>query len=176
MAEEDKWKRRRRFDDRFGEFFMDFDKVEEMMDKMMGGFFQDREMRPMRKPMVMGFSIKQGPNGKINVQEFGNIKSRDGKAIVSEKREPLVDVVKSEKDVVITAELPGVLEKEINVELKGKNTVIISVDSKETPYYKELELQETLNPKTKKVSFKNGILEISFEKKKSILARKGKSK
>lgn len=166
MVAEFDFRKSKKKDDRWGSLFFDFDNVEKMMDDMMKDFFErdeESEAAFRRKPMVMGFSIKQGPDGKIMVEEFGDIKGKGGKPIISDKREPLVNVVSSGKDVIITAELPGVSEKSIKVDAKGNN-VIISVDSKEMPYYKEVELEEKIDPKSKKINFKNGILEVSFRK------------
>ncbi len=164
MMDEDKKRRRKSFFDN-DDFFFDFSEMDNMMNKMMSELFEGKQFRSSGRPIIWGRTVRQGPNGKIRIEEFGNMKSRGGRPVISEKREPLVDVINTEKDITITAELPGVNEKNIKVETKGAHTVIISVDSKEKPYYKELEFEESLDMKNKKVNFNNGILEIFLKKK-----------
>ncbi|MFH1239842.1 MAG: archaeal heat shock protein Hsp20 [Candidatus Diapherotrites archaeon] len=162
--DDDKKNRRKSFFDN-DDFFFDFGEMDDMINKMMGSFFSSDNFKMRGKPMVWGRTVRQGPDGKIRIEEFGNMKSEGGKPVVSEKREPLVDVINTKKDITITAELPGVNENEINIKTTGNHTVTISVDSKEKPYYKELELKDSLDMKSKKINFKNGILEIFLKKK-----------
>lgn len=164
MMDEDKKRRRKSFFDD-DDFLFDFSEMDDMINKMMGSFFSTDDFKMRGRPIVWGRTVRQGPDGKIRIEEFGNMKSMGGRPVVSEKREPLIDVVNTEKDITITAELPGVNEKDIKIETQGTHTVIISVDSKEKPYYKELEFEDSLDMKNKKVSVNNGILEIFLKKK-----------
>ena len=80
--------------------------------------FQDipfDEMEP-GKSYIRGYSINMGPDGKPKIQEFGNRpkKISDGKPIISEEREPVTDVIESDKDVCITVEVPGVEKHDID--------------------------------------------------------------
>ncbi len=115
------------------------------------------------RPLVMGFNIKISPQGQPLIERFGNIQAEQGKPGVVAAREPLVDVTGSEKELTITAELPGVEEKDIAVNCPDNKTVEIKVQG-EKQFYKRIELSEAIkhgNPKTK---FKNGVLEVGFEK------------
>lgn len=51
-----------------------------------------------------------GPDGKPKIQEFGNLSERktNGDTRLSEKREPLVDIIENHDNIAITAEIPGV--------------------------------------------------------------------
>ncbi len=66
--------------------------------KMDDGFVV-REMGPI----VYGYSVKVGPDGKPVVRKFGNIDAfpniLGGNLTVKEEREPLVDIIKSPDDV-----------------------------------------------------------------------------
>src|ERR671920_770000 len=66
-------------------------------------------------PLVYGYSMTIGPDGKPKVREFGNIRSpfRLGatgtmaEPLVRNEREPLADVVTSDKEVKVVVEIPG---------------------------------------------------------------------
>jgi HSP20 family protein len=120
-------------------------------------------------PFVYGYSVTIGPDGKPHVREFGNVtpKTRFGKPKigVKEKREPLVDVLESEDDIKVVAELPGVAKE--NIDLSGTEAgLTISVDTPSRKYYKELELPYEVDLENAKSTFKNGVLEVTLRKKK----------
>ncbi len=155
--------KRKRFDD----FFIDIEKLEKMMDDMMQDAFfgeDDEERIKMSKPLVMGFSLKIGPNGKPIMEQFGNIKPDEQGAVVSAAREPLVDFVKRDNEFIITAELPGVERREIKLR-PDKNNLILEVEHPEKAYYKKIALGEPISKESIKANFKNGILEISIARK-----------
>jgi len=120
-------------------------------------------------PFVYGYSVTIGPDGKPQVREFGNIKpeARFGRPSINirEEREPLVDVMTTDDEVKVIAELPGVEKKDIK--LHGTETSLtISVDTPQRKYYKEVELPTKVDPKKAKSSYKNGVLEVTLPKKK----------
>ncbi len=77
-------------------------------------------------------------------------------------RDMCVDVFDEGNNIEIIAELPSVREKDINVELRT-GTVIISASSNKINYFKKLELPYKFKGIIKKL-YKNGILEVVFEK------------
>ncbi|UCD27241.1 MAG: Hsp20/alpha crystallin family protein [Candidatus Bathyarchaeota archaeon] len=120
-------------------------------------------------PFVYGYSMTIGPDGKPKVREFGNIKAdtRLGRSQVDirEQREPLVDVMETDGEVKIIAELPGVEKKD--VKLHGtENTLTISVDTSQRKYYKDVKMPTKIDPKKAKSNYKNGVLEITIPKTK----------
>ncbi len=130
-------------------------------------------------PFVYGYSMTVGPDGKPKISEFGNIKpSRKPEAFglarptldVKEEREPLVDVISTDGEIKVVAELPGV-EKE-DIKLHGtEDTLTISVDTPNRRYFKDIEMPAKIEPKKAKTAYKNGVLEVTMpktkEKKKS---------
>lgn len=155
------WKKKKKGFD----FFFDFDNIQDMMDEMMRDMFSDDlELKP-RKPLVMGFNIKMDQEGKPIIEQFGNVRAKGGKPTVSDAREPLVDVIESDKEVTITAELPGVEKKDIQFRLPAKSTAIIDVRG-ERSFYKEIKLPAAVKQKSAKAKFNNGILEVRIEKEK----------
>jgi HSP20 family protein len=119
-------------------------------------------------PIVYGYSVTIGPDGKPVVREFGNVRSGEGRPwkAIQDKREPLVDVVSSGKEVRVIAEMPGVNKEDINVTVNEKS-VTISVDSGERGYHKELDLPGIVDPKGAKSKYNNGILEVTIPLKSS---------
>ncbi|MDV3292984.1 MAG: Hsp20/alpha crystallin family protein [Nitrososphaerales archaeon] len=114
-------------------------------------------------PIVYGYSVTVGPDGKPVVREFGNVRRGEGRPWkeIQDKREPLVDVVTSEKDVKVIAEIPGVRKEDVNVMVQDK-TVTISVDTENRKYFKELILPDVVDPQGAKSTYNNGILEITL--------------
>lgn len=123
-------------------------------------------------PFVYGYSMKIGPDGKPKIREFGNVKPglkpeafgiARPKLDVREEREPLVDVMSSDGEVKVIAELPGVEKEDIN--LHGtENTLTISVDTPQRKYFKEVELPTKVKIKETKTTYKNGVLEVTLPK------------
>ncbi|MEM2705758.1 MAG: archaeal heat shock protein Hsp20, partial [Thermoplasmata archaeon] len=121
-----------------------------------------RHMSDVQGPFVYGFTMKIGPDGKPRIEEFGNV-PKVGIGELEGYREPLVDVSDDEKNVYVTAELPGVEKEQINLQV-DENTIIIKTDVPERKYYKVIELPERVKPETAKASYHNGILDVTIEK------------
>ena len=180
MDDDDEWRPRRRRGSPFGPWgFPDIDEMMREMERAFSEQFKDIEKELPKNlvreskspdgstkkeigPIVYGYSVTIGPDGKPVVREFGNVRSGEGKPwkAIQDKREPLVDVVSSGKEVRVIAEMPGVRKEDINVTINEK-TMVISVDTEERGYYKELDLPGTVDPKGAKSTYNNGILEVT---------------
>ena len=158
-------KRRRSFFDPFG--FDDIGDIEEEMMRLMKEFGQ-RGMQP-GQPLVYGFNMKVGSDGKPVVQEFGNFKpAGHGKAIPTESgaREPLVDVIEREETITVMAEMPGVEKSQVSVKTEGDTALVISaVSDGEKKFYREVELPAPVFGKEAKAHYKNGVLEVVLKKR-----------
>jgi|WetSurMetagenome_2_1015567.scaffolds.fasta_scaffold04714_2 HSP20 family protein len=121
-------------------------------------------------PFVYGFSMRIGPDGKPNIEEFGNIPGiLSGEASMPSEREPLTDVIEGEKEIYVIVELPGVEKKDID--LKTTEAFLeINVETPERSYHKKLSFPCKVKPETAKASYKNGVLEVRVER---IEQRKG---
>ncbi|MBE0516210.1 MAG: Hsp20/alpha crystallin family protein [Methanophagales archaeon] len=75
--------------------------------------------------------------------------------------EPIVDVFDEGDHLKLIAELPGVSEEDINVELGGRK-IVIDASNKERRYRKAIELPYDI--KDMKKRYKNGILELEMVK------------
>jgi HSP20 family protein len=111
---------------------------------------------------VYGLTVRTGIGGIPRVERFGNIRATEEGPVVAEVREPLVDVFDEELEIIIVAELPGVGEGEIHIEVKDD---ILSLEtSGERKYAKEILLPAPVNAATLQEAYKNGILEIRLKK------------
>ncbi len=123
----------------------------------------DGSMKKEIGPIVYGYSVTIGPDGKPVVREFGNVRKGEGTPWkeIQDKREPLVDIVSSDKEVRVIAEMPGVSKEDIEVTINEKS-MVISVDREDRKYYKELELPGIVDPKMAKSNYNNGVLEVTI--------------
>jgi len=183
------WSRKRRYPFSRDWFFGDTDEIFREMEKMMDEQFKaftsriPKDYVRERKlpdgsttrewgPFVYGHSIKIGPGGKPEVQEFGNVKQSRLGPEVKEEREPLVDVIETDGDVHIVAELPGVEKNDIK--LHGTDdALVISVDTPQHRYYKEIKFPAKVRVKEAKTQYKNGVLEVTLPKTKEERKPKG---
>jgi len=186
LSDED-WERRsrrRRWPFRGG-FFGDVDEVFREMEEMMERDLKELTRRAPRDlvrervlpdgsrveewgPFVYGYSITIGPDGRPEIREFGNVKpgERFGKPQIDikEEREPLVDIMSTDGEIRVVAELPGVEKKDIK--LRGtEKSLTISVDTPQRKYFKEVELPSRVDPAKAKSTYKNGVLEVTLQKR-----------
>ncbi|MFB3888795.1 MAG: archaeal heat shock protein Hsp20 [Candidatus Bathyarchaeia archaeon] len=175
------WTRRRRispFDK--DPFFGDIDRIFQEMEKRMEEEFRDftkkvpKDYVKERKlpdgstvkefgPFVYGYSMKIGPDGKPEIQQFGNIKKSLKGPEVKEEREPLVDVVEADGEIRVVVELPGV--EKTDIKLHGtEESLEISVDTPQYKYYKEVMLPAKIKVKEARSTYKNGVLEVVLPK------------
>lgn len=112
---------------------------------------------------VYGFSVKVGLGGEPTVQSFGNIKETDRGPVVEEVREPLVDVFDEPGVVQVVAEMPGVDEKDIVIDIKD-DILTIAAETGKKKYSTEVVIPGKVDMATLSRSYRNGILEINLQK------------
>jgi len=141
-----------------GEFIEQVTKLAEETEKLeKAGVSIERKMTPRG---MYGVSFRVSSKGPV-VSRFGTIRPMV-KPGVPEVREPLVDVFENEDEILVTAELPGVGEKDIKTAVEER-TLKISAEAKDQKYSKEVELPDAVTgePET---TYKNGVLEVRFKK------------
>jgi HSP20 family protein len=178
---------------RSGNWFPDIDNMMRKMEKLMDEAFKNfgkpvpRKFIKERKlddgstirefgPVVYGYSVKIGEDGKPIIRKFGNIdvfsnSITDISHDIHEKREPLIDIINGKEEIKIVAELPGITKE--NVKLYANENALtmesltpaIVVTAEVRRYYKKIEFPEFVEPSSGKSHYKNGILEITFKKK-----------
>ena len=115
---------------------------------------------------VYGFSVKVGAGGtEFKVEPFGNVRRDEtsGGPIVTEIREPMVDVFDEHDHVLVVAEMPGVGEEDVRVDIED-DILTIAAEKKDTRYRKEVLLPSAFPREKMSYSCRNGILEVRFAK------------
>jgi len=125
-------------------------------------------------PIVYGYSMTIGPDGKPHVREFGNVKA--GKNIVgqhlgakpqiSAEREPLSDITTTDNEVKVILEMPGIKKEDIKINAYDEKVEIKTSDNAQRKYHKILDLPKQADIETARSTYNNGILEVTFDKKK----------
>ena len=173
----------------FDDMFREFDEIRKEMNRTFSEQFKNIENRVPKSlikeyetpeggkvrevgPIVYGYSMTIGPDGKPNVREFGNIKSpfagREGfyqQPSLSAEREPLVDISSTDKEVKVVVEMPGIKKENIKINAY-ENSLEITSTAPERKYHKVIELPTEADIETVKSTYNNGILEVIFNKKK----------
>ncbi len=174
--------------------FSDFDDIHKEMNRMFDVFndisnnapkelvreYETKEGGKVREvgPIVYGYSMTIGSDGKPHVREFGNIKSLSDNAVkkigtqpdnlsqISAEREPLVDVNITDKEVKVVVEMPGIRKEDIKIKAYDSQVEVTTSKDAQRKYHKNIELPELAEIETARSAYNNGILEITFDKKK----------
>ena len=133
----------------------DFRRFEEMMNRMFNEFWG----RPGRRLML--------PSGER------------GEVVPVESRQPFIDVMETDKEVIATAEMPGLEKQDIKINLT-EDRLEISAETKHEEkkeekgylyrerrtgsYYRAISLPSPVDPDNSNASYKNGVLEIKMPK------------
>ena len=113
---------------------------------------------------MYGFTISTLAGGQQKVDTFGNIKKTPEGPVVEEVREPMVDVFDEAETVKVIAEMPGVEQSKIHIEIEG-DILSLSAEGEERKYSKEVLLPAEVEEETADSSYENGILEVELRKK-----------
>lgn len=134
----------------------DFRRFEEMMNRM----FEDFWGRPRRQLL---------PSGER------------GETLPAEYRQPFIDIAETDKEVIATAEMPGLEKEDIKINLTEDRLEISAETKKEEEkrekgyvyrerrsgsYYRAIALPSPIDPNNAQALYKNGILEIKMPKTK----------
>ncbi len=132
----------------------DFGRFEEMMNRMFENFWG----RPRRQLLSSG---------------------ERGETLPAEYRQPSIDVVETDREVIARAEMPGLDKENIKINLTEDRLEISAETKKEEEkkekgyvyremrsgsYYRAIALPSPVNPNNAQASYKNGILEIKMPK------------
>lgn len=113
---------------------------------------------------VYGFSVRMGLGGKPVIEQFGNIRDTEAGAVVTETREPLVDLMDEGGRLSVIVELPGIEQQNIHIDVEG-DILEITAEAKDRKYRKEVLLTSSVDPGSLESSYRNGILEIKLVKR-----------
>ena len=152
-----------------GGLFKGIEKLVELAGKLdeKGGISKEGEINfdHLKKGMkgVYGFTINTAGGGSPKVETFGNIKKTPEGPKVNEEREPITDLFDEKDELMIIAEMPGIEENDIKIDLKEDILEVSAVSTSRT-YRKELLLPLKVLKSNLRHKFTNGILEIRIKK------------
>jgi HSP20 family protein len=169
---------------RGGGIFSEFDQMRREMERMFEETIQDLDRVPkdlvreyetptgakVREvgPMVYGYSVTIGPDGKPQVKEFGNVRPPIAGATspqLTSEREPLADIVTTDNEVKVIVEMPGINKEDIKVRAYDNSVEISTSEKAQRKYHRMVEIPTDADTNTIKSAYKNGILEITFSKR-----------
>ena len=152
MRRDDDW------NDMFRSFDDDFDVMRERMERLMEAALRGTGT----DPLVYGFSMRTGADGKPVVQEFGNV-PRGGAPPDAHCREPLTDVTEEDDKVKVIVELPGVDKHDIDLRSEERE-LTISVDTERKKFCKRLKLPCDVREDSAVAEYRNGVLTVVMDK------------
>ncbi len=162
----DKRRKRNLFDNLFGTD--SYEDIEGMIDHMFNemGINMDELLN---QPFVYGFSVTQRPGEEPDIREFGNVPpemmsgERDEQKINIGERKPLVDVLETDDNVHVVAEMPGIEKEDICLDATD-SSVELKATHGEREYFEHIELPAKVDPNSAKATYKNGVLEVIFKR------------
>ncbi len=111
-------------------------------------------LAPNAEPITYKFNIEVNPNKQPATLRIPNIDE--------EPRDLLVDTIEKEAEVSIIAEMPGVAKNDIKI-IASHNEIMVEHNTKPN-FNRRIRLKGTINPDSGIAKFRNGILELTFNK------------
>ncbi|MCL5430476.1 MAG: Hsp20 family protein [Candidatus Marsarchaeota archaeon] len=116
------------------------------------------------RTIIYGFNVRMDKNGNPIVEQFGNVKpSNEEQVLISDKREPLVDIIEKDKEIIIIAEMPGISKGEISITATPMEVHVWS-NNPDRGYSRRLKVPNKVNPDSIVAKFRNGVLEMTCQK------------
>lgn len=113
---------------------------------------------------IYGFSVRVGlGDSEPVISEFGNVKMTNEGAVVSDTREPLVDVFDEGAEILVVVELPGVADDDIHVESIG-DVLVLSAQGPRHRYECETLLPAPVELGSERKSCESGYLQLRYRK------------
>jgi HSP20 family protein len=144
------------------------------------GGWSDQDLEDLRNELWSGFNSLRGP-----LLPAGGFTEKMLPGILGEFR---VDVSEHEDEVIVVADLPGIVKEDVNLRLINPRSLEISTERKDVTeeekkgyFVREriygsmrriIPLPNEVNEKSAKATFTNGVLEIRFKKVKDDKGRK----
>ncbi len=136
--------------------------------------FNENLARSGIQPFVFKGKMTIGKDGIPRFEPFGSKQETDPSEVdVKDEREPLVDIMDEEDEVIVVAEIPGCVKENIELKATDRSLTIIACDEDDVRKFNTtVDLPSSINPDHARARYRNGILEVKLEKIKE--RRKGK--
>ena len=181
----------------FDDYFAGFEEMQEEMERIFKQFSNIQSNAPKELvreyqmpdgtkvrevgPIVYGYSMTIGPDGKPHISQFGNVKNLSGGLneqelnltgmgsgpALSAEREPLADVNTTDKEIKVILEIPGIKKEDIKINAT-EGMVEITTTGSQRRYHKTIEIPPEADIDSARSIYTNGILEVIFNKKENV--------
>jgi len=112
---------------------------------------------PSKSSSYVARTIKRSTTTHPRLPLFPHIPS------LTKERQPLIDVFEEEDHLIVSAELPGIDEKDMNIKA-DENTVTITAENGVKKYLRKVWLPTSIKKDKIKSTYKNNILQVKLEK------------
>ena len=146
----DRWRRRRR---RYYEWLNRFDRADKARNNL------DEMFRRVFGNLGENEKASRSCSSQLDSLPVFHTESSQ----IGEESEPLIDVFENEESVVVVAELIGIDKSSIDLHAT-EDKLMISIDSAEHKYDRQIELPARVDLGSSSSKLKNGILEIRLKK------------
>jgi HSP20 family protein len=178
----------------FDDYFTGFEEMQEEMERIFKQFSTIQSNAPKELvreyqapdgikirevgPIVYGYSMTIGPNGRLHISQFGNVKNLPGGANKQEinltgmdsgpaltaEREPLADLNNTDREIKVIVEMPGIKKGDIKINATD-GIVEIATTGSHRKYRKTIMIPPEADIDSGRSTYTNGILEVIFNKK-----------
>ncbi|MEK6972636.1 MAG: Hsp20/alpha crystallin family protein [archaeon] len=151
-------------------FNINLEEIEKQMDTLMKDMMSSQSMQS-GKPNFFSVSIKVDKNGNKTIRTMDGSQANVQKSRVmpnktTDVNEPLADIHDLGDKLSIIADMQGMTEKDVKINVENDSLIAINANDGTRTFSKNVELPADIDKKSLRTSFKNGILEITLNKKK----------
>jgi HSP20 family protein len=132
---------------------------QEMIEKML------HDSLGSNKHFIHGLNINIMPIVRPKPERYSSpqLKNPQGKTTSSRVNEPLLDIIKGDKEIAVTVEIPDIEKEDIDLNAT-ENTLELIVNNPKSKYHKLLNLPCSIKPRTMESTYKNGVLDIVIKR------------
>ncbi len=140
-----------------------FEKIFKAMMKQFERMFGDINKIEPGKPVVKGFSLTIGPDGKPIFREIGGGTPAPSPTLTSKKKIE-AEIINEKDKYMLVADLPGAEKDKIKLRIESGKLIVRSEGRKK--YYEVFRLPRDSTDKIITYNYNNGVLSVEIEKKK----------
>jgi len=158
---DDWWHKRKKKRDDLSDIDSFFDEIFKEFERMLRSFMSGAVEGG---PIIRGFSVTIGPDGRPIFREFGPAGARTVEPVRERGEEVEADVVDAGDHYEVIADMPGLSEEDIDVRIEGRR-MVIKGRGKDKAYFRVVELPEDASEIIEEKRYVNGVLTVKVRKR-----------